>query len=101
LLHVINDIYTNTHRLYADKCGLLAAFVSLTFHSSVSFIMRAYVVVPKVPFAYVAIGFQSVVGLLAVIFDVVSKSPQRFIDARKPIQHRLGANCSDIVYRIF
>ena len=45
--------------------------VLLTAHLTVSFIMRAYVVVPKVFIAYVAIGFLSVVGLMSIILDVV------------------------------
>lgn len=38
---------------------------------AVSFVMRAYVVVPKVPLAYMALGLLSVIGLMSVILDVV------------------------------
>jgi hypothetical protein len=45
-----------------------------TLSCAVSFVMRAYVVVPKLPLAYAAIGFLSLVGIMAVILDVVRVS---------------------------
>ena len=54
------------------ECILLEILdVLLTASLTVSFIMRSYVVMPKVFIAYVAIGFLSVVGLMSVILDVV------------------------------
>ncbi|VDB95655.1 unnamed protein product [Peniophora sp. CBMAI 1063] len=50
-----------------------------------SFIMRAYVVVPKVFIAYLAIGFLAVVGLMSIILDVVQTAQMSCTEASNPL----------------
>ncbi|KZV74182.1 hypothetical protein PENSPDRAFT_749488 [Peniophora sp. CONT] len=47
--------------------------------------MRAYVVVPKVFVAYVAIGFLGVVGLMSIILDVVQTAQMSCTEASNPL----------------
>ena len=69
-----------------------------------TFIMRAYVVVPKVFIAYACIALLSVIGLVSIVFDVVcfhaSQGFRDFVSVLRRCLTRLcqDANSTNVVY---